>query len=288
MYKKLVNMNNLEIRNQVKTLLNPTKVEIKQAQKTFPKITVITTCYNHAQYIEATINSVINQKYPNLEYIVIDGGSTDGSIEIIQRYRDYLTTFLIEPNTLQIDKLVKGFQSATGDILCMLNSDDLFEIGTFKEVIEFFINNPQADVVYGNYSWINSDGKLIQRKKELSFNRFIILYDINYIPQPSVFWRRELYNNVGGINPSLELAMDADLWLRFADVTTVYHVNKFWSKYRIHSQQKSSNYRDKMGLEMKTIRQRYVKEESKNVFRIKSAIARGIRLISKFLNAHYF
>jgi glycosyltransferase involved in cell wall biosynthesis len=268
--------------------LNSTKLEINQAQTIFPKITVITTCYNHAQYIEATINSVINQEYPNLEYIVIDGGSTDGSIEIIQRYRDYLTTFLVEPNTLQIDKLVKGFKCATGDILCMLNSDDLFEIGTFKEVVEFFRKNPQASVVYGDYSWINSEGELIQRKKELSFNRFIILYDINYIPQPSVFWRRELYDRIGGINPSLELAMDADLWFRFADVTTVYHIKKFWSKYRIHSQQKSSNYRDKMVLEMQVIRQRYVNNESEFMFKIKSAIARGIRLVSKFLNAHYF
>jgi glycosyltransferase involved in cell wall biosynthesis len=281
-------MNNLEISNQVNKSLEPTQIERTQVQPIFPKITVLTTCYNHAQYIEATINSVINQGYPNLEYIVIDGGSTDGSIEIIQRYRNYLTTFLVEPNTLQIDKLVKGFKYATGDILCMLNSDDLFELGTFKEVVDFFKNNPQADVVYGDYSWINSEGKLIKRKRELSFNRFIMLYDINYIPQPSVFWRRELYDRIGGINPSLELAMDADLWLRFADVTTMYHINKFWSKYRIHPQQKSSNYREKMVLEMRTIRQRYVNDESAIMFKIKSAIARGIRLVSKSINGHYF
>jgi glycosyltransferase involved in cell wall biosynthesis len=278
--------------NQDKVFFNPRKAEVNQTQKQThkknPKITVITTCYNHAQYIEATIKSVLNQGYPNLEYIVIDGGSTDGSIEIIQRYSDYLTTFFIEPNTLQIDKLVKAFKYATGDILCMLNSDDLFEPWTFKEVSEFFIKNPQANVVYGNYSWVNSEGELIQRKKELSFNRFILLYDINYIPQPSVFWRRELYEQVGGIDPTLELAMDADLWLRFGDVTTVHHVNKFWSRYRIHTQQKSSNYRDKMALEMNTIRQRYINQDSENMLKIKSAIARGIRLVVKFLNAHYF
>jgi glycosyltransferase involved in cell wall biosynthesis len=272
-------MNILNINSSISTqLITKTKL---------PKITVITTCYNHAPYIEETLQSVLNQQYPNLEYIVIDGGSNDGSTAIIERYRDKLSLFLIEPNTLQIEKLIKGFQFATGDILCMLNSDDLFELSTLKEVAEYFIANPQSRAVYGNYSWIDNQNNLIAYKKELAFNRFIFLYDINYIPQPSAFWRRDLYEEIGGLNPSLELAMDADLWIRFSDVTQFHHVNKFWSQYRIHPQQKSSNNRHKMSLEMKQIRERYIHNESQLSLCCKGAVAKGMRLAGKIITGCY-
>ncbi len=253
-----------------------------------PKITVITTCYNHAPYIEATLQSVINQGYPNLEYIVIEGGSSDNSQEIIERYRDYLTDFLIEPNTRQIDKLIEGFSRATGDILCMLNSDDVFEPGVLEEVAEFFLNNPQAQVVYGNYSWIDSKGNLMSRRKEIGFNRFIFMYDVNYIPQPSTFWRRDLYEQVGGLTQDIDVALDTDLWIKFADVTSIYHIPRFWSKYRIHPKQKSLNSNEKLSNEMSAIRKRYKQNEPKWSIIIKSKLAKLMRLTGKFLAGCYW
>jgi glycosyltransferase involved in cell wall biosynthesis len=253
-----------------------------------PKITVITTCYNHAPYIEATLQSVINQRYPNLEYIVIDGGSTDGSQEIIERYRDYLTDFLIEPNTLQIHKLVKGFAHATGDIFCMLNSDDLFEPGVLEEVADFFLNNPQARVVYGNYSWIDTEGNLINRRQEIGFNRFIFMYDVNYIPQPSTFWRRDLYEEIGGLTLDFDVATDIDLWIRFADVTTIYHVRRYWSKYRVHPQQKSLNSNEKLSREINVIRKRYKPNEPHWSIILKGKLAFFMRITGKFLTRCYW
>lgn len=245
----------------------------------------MTPCYNHAQFIEQTLQSVLNQGYPNLEYIVIDGGSKDGSQEIIERYAHQLTYYLIEPNTRQIDKLIKGFNLATGDILCMLNSDDLFEPWTLQEVALFFISNPKSRVVYGDYSWIDEQGDLIKRKKELPFNRFIYMYYVVYIPQPSTFWRRDLYEEVGGLNPQFDLAMDADLWIRFADITKIYHVHKFWSKYRKHSQQKSSIKKIKMYAETEKIWQRYRDNEPKLFLLLKKIIATLMWFIFRFIMA---
>jgi glycosyltransferase involved in cell wall biosynthesis len=257
-------------------------------QLNLPKITVITTCYNHAAYIETTLKSVISQGYPNLEYIVIDGGSTDGSQEIIEGYRDYLTDFLIEPNTLQIHKLIKGFACATGDILCMLNSDDVFEPGVLEEVAQFFLNNPQARVVYGDYSWIDTEGNVMSRRKEIDFNRFIFMYDVNYIPQPSTFWRRDLYEEIGGLTLDFDVATDFDLWMKFADVTQVYHMRRYWSKYRIHPKQKSVNNNDKLSREINAIRERYKPHEANWLVMLKSKLAKFVRISSKFLTGCYW
>lgn len=257
-------------------------------QCALPKITIITTCYNHAPYIEATIRSVINQGYENLEYIVIDGGSTDGSREIIERYRDYITDILVEPNTLQVEKLIKGFARATGDVCGMLNSDDLLEPNALQEVGQYFLDNPLIRVVYGDYSWIDTQGNLIKRKKELGFNRFIYLYDVNYVPQPSTFWRRDLYKEIGGLNLEYEITLDLDLWIRFADVTKIYHVRRFWSKYRIHSQQKSLNNNAKLCHETESILRRYVGNEPNWSIAVKRKIAKMMRLTGQLLLGCYW
>ncbi|WP_052754404.1 glycosyltransferase family 2 protein [Calothrix sp. 336/3] len=254
-----------------------------------PKITVVTPCYNHAPFIEATIQSVLNQGYPNLEYIIIDGGSTDGSLEIIQKYAEQLAYIGIEPNTGQTYKLIQGFAKATGDIFCSVNSDDLFEPGTFHQVADFFQQNPQARVVYGDYSWIDVQGKLIKRKKELPFfNRFIYMYDIVYIPQPSTFWRRDLYEEVGGFDIQFDLAMDADLWIRFADVTPIYHIRSFWSQFRKHPQQKSQQKLLKMQAETDAIWHRYRGDEAQWLIKIKKFFAMGIRVFGKFITGCFW
>lgn len=257
-------------------------------QNTLPKITVITTCYNHAPYIEATIQSVINQRYENLEYIVIDGGSTDGSQKIIERYRDYITDYFVEPNTLQVEKLIKGFARATGDIFCMLNSDDLFEPNVLQEVGQYFIDNPEVRVVYGDYSWIDTQGNLIKRKKELGFNRFIYLYDINYVPQPSTFWRRDLYEAIGGIDLRYEITLDVDLWIRFAEVTPIYHVHRFWSKYRVHPKQKSRSNNAKLREETESIMRRYIGNEPDWSIAVKGKVAKAMRLTGQLFAGCYW
>lgn len=222
-----------------------------------PKITVVTPSFNQARFIEATLRSVLKQKYPNLEYIVVDGGSTDGSVEIIQRYSDQLAYWVSEPDRGQTDALIKGFARATGDILCYLCSDDLLEPWTLCEVADFFQKHPLAHAVYGDAVWIDVHGRPVRPKKEHPFNWFIWMYDHDFIPQPSTFWRRELYQRVGGLDPSFDLAMDADLFIRFAEVTSLLHSNRPWSRMRLYPEQKNQRFRARSDVEDAIIRRRY-------------------------------
>ncbi len=244
----------------------------------WPKITVVTPSYNQARFLEATLRSVHEQGYPNLEHIVIDGGSTDGSVEIIREFEDRLAYWISEPDRGQTDALIKGFSLATGEILAWLNSDDLYEPRTLWEVAEFFTSHPQARFVYGDALWIDTEGRVLRPKKEIPFNRFIWLYDYNYIPQPSAFWRRELYEAVGGLDPRFDLAMDADLWIRFAERTRPVHVRRIWSRMRLYPEQKNQRLRAVSDQEDEIIRGRYLPDEPPWRRRLKKAFAKGMRM----------
>ena len=225
---------------------------------TYPRISVVTPSYNHAEFLAETLESLLGQEYPELETIVMDGGSTDGTADVLDRYADRLDTVVSEPDGGQTDALVKGFAKASGDILAWLNSDDLYEPRTLWEVAEHFTAHPGDRFVYGDATWIGRHGERLRRtKSEIPFNRFIWLYDGNYIPQPSSFWRRDLYDEVGGLDPAFKLAMDADLWIRFADVTTPRHVRRKWSRMRWYPEQKNQRLREVSDREGMRIEARY-------------------------------
>jgi glycosyltransferase involved in cell wall biosynthesis len=243
-----------------------------------PKISVVTPSFNQAQFIEKTIHSVLDQNYPNLEFIIMDGGSTDGSADIIRRYEDKLAYWVSQPDDGQTDALIKGFARSTGDIQCWLCSDDLFEPYTLHEVADFFMKNPQAEAVYGDSYWIGADDKPLRPKKEHAFSRFIWLYHENYLPQPSTFWRRGLYERVGGLDPSYRLAMDADLWIRFAMETEIHHVPRLWSRMRHYPEQKNRRLRDISNEEGKQIHRRYLGDKPEWYLGSARAVARSMRI----------
>lgn len=253
-----------------------------------PKITVVTPSYNQARFIEATMQSVLKQDYPNLEYIVIDGGSTDGSLEIIHKYSGQLSYWISEPDRGQSDALIKGFQKATGDICCWLCSDDLLMPGTLYSVANFFWHVSDAQFVYGDTFWIDDHDSIIQRRKETGFNRFISLYEHNFVPQPSAFWKRSLYEEVGGLNPDLNVTMDFDLWVRFSEVTQVHHIRQYWSCMRLHPEQKTQRLREVAIVEGRLIRQRYYGDEPTWSEGVKRWLARGLRWSWKFAAGCYW
>lgn len=253
----------------------------------WPKITVVTPSYNQARFLEATLRSVHDQGYPNLEHIVIDGGSTDGSVEIIRKFEDRLAYWVSEPDKGQTDALIKGFSRASGEILAWLNSDDLYEPRTLWEVAEFFTRHPDVQFVYGDALWIDTEGRILKPKKEIPFNRFIWLYDYNYIPQPSAFWRRELYEAVGGLDPRFDLAMDADLWIRFAERTRPAHVRRIWSRMRLYPEQKNQRLRAVSDQEDEVIRRRYLPDEPVWQRGLKKVFAKSMRVGWKLLRGCY-
>lgn len=221
-----------------------------------PKISIVTCSYQQGRYLDATIRSVLQQQNVDLEYIVIDGASTDNSADIIRSYQDQLHYWVSEPDHGQTDALIKGFNHATGDIQGWLCSDDLLLPGALELVAQFFMEHPDVYAVYGDSLWIDGAGRYLRPKKEMDFKRFAFLFDHNYISQPSMFWRRSLYEMVGGLDPRFNLAMDADLWERFSRHTKIAHVPVYLSCMRYYPEQKTRAMRPKSLSEYNEIRSR--------------------------------
>jgi glycosyltransferase involved in cell wall biosynthesis len=254
----------------------------------WPTISIVIPSYNQGRFIEATLRSLIDQDYPNLELLIIDGGSKDESVEIIRRYADRITYWVSEPDRGQTDALIKGFERAAGDIEGWLCSDDLHEPWTLREVAQFFIQHPAARAVYGDSSWIDIHGNPIKPKREHAFNRFIWTYDYNFIPQPSTFWRRELYEQVGGLDPTIEVAIDGDLWIRFADVTTLHHVRRYWSRMRLYPEQRNQRLRAQSNAEDAKMRRRYIGDEALASRKAKKVMAKSTRIAWKLATGCYW
>lgn len=253
----------------------------------WPKITVVTPSYNQAGVLEETLKSVHDQGYPRVEHIVLDGASTDGSVDIIRRYAPRLAYWASEPDGGQTQALIRGFARATGDILCWLNSDDVFEPRTLWEVGAFFRRHPHARAVYGDAWWIDLQGRVLRAKHEHGWSRFIWLYDHNFISQSSTFWRRDLYEEVGGLDPRWDVAMDADLWIRFAEVTRLYHVRRLWSRERMYPEQKTQRLRAEHDAADALIRGKYWQHEPPWARRVKRLAARGMRIGWKLATGCY-
>lgn len=221
-----------------------------------PKFSIVTCSFRQGRYLDATMRSVLDQNYPALEYVIIDGGSDDQSVDIIRAHEARLGYWVSEPDRGQTDALIKGFRRATGEIQGWLCSDDLLLPGALERVAAFFTSHPEVDAVYGDSLWIDIDGNYLRAKKETGFNRFVYLFYHNYISQPSMFWRRTLYERVGGLDPRFNLAMDSDLWERFSRLTRIRHIPAYLSCMRYYPEQKTRALRPKGRIEDAEIRSR--------------------------------
>ena len=209
----------------------------------YPKITVVTPSYNQGKYLEQTILSVLSQNYPNLEYIIMDGGSTDNSVEIIKKYEKHLTYWQSKPDGGQAAAINEGFKRASGEIYCWLNSDDRFTEDTLNVVAEYFNNNPKClwCAGYGSMVHENNNIKSMTQPKMLDFDS-LCNWHVNYIFQPSVFWKKELWTKANGLDEELENAMDFDLWLKFARVSKGGIIDEILSKALFHENMKTSKF----------------------------------------------
>jgi len=223
------------------------------------RLSIVVPSFNQQAFIAETLECLVNQisvEKEDLEIIVIDGGSTDGSVDIIRRYGSRISYWVSEPDRGQTHALIKGFEAATGDILGWLCSDDLLEPYTVREVIDVFGSRPGVDFLYGDGFWIDPSGRRVKWKKEIPFHWFIWLHDHNYIPQPATFWTRKLYDAVGGLDERFDLAMDGDLFARMALASPPLHVRRSWARMRLYPQQKNQRFRERSDREDDIIRQR--------------------------------
>jgi len=227
-----------------------------------PKITVVTPSYNQAGFLEETLRSVLLQGYPNLEYIVMDGGSTDGSAEIIRKYEKHLAYWVSEKDRGASHAIAKGFERATGQILAYLNSDDPYLAGALQTAAREFQTHPDADVVYGDTYWTDAEGTVLAERRQTPFTRNGYLYGSADMQQPSTFWKRDLYVNEGGMNPDFQTAFDTELFVRFTVAgAKFHHVKRFLSCFRIHPESKSSTLITRRDQELAQIRSKYLRYE---------------------------
>ena len=205
------------------------------------KISIITPSFNQAQFLEETILSVLNQNYPKIEYIIIDGGSTDGSVEIIKKYEKYLSYWISEPDQGQSAAINKGLKKASGEIVTWLNSDDKFLESALFKIAGHFLHSPDVGLIYGGVAFDE------EKNSETNFgydNPCLERYMAGMaFPQPAAFFRRSLLEKTGYLNEKYHYGMDYDLFSRFALITQFKKTNDIFSYYRIHPTSKSvKNY----------------------------------------------
>ena len=198
----------------------------------WPRVSLVTPCYNGMPWLRAAIDSVLGQDYPNLEYLVMDGGSTDGTVELLKEYGAQLT-WVSAPDDGQADAIARGFERTTGAILGWLNADDALKPGAIRTAVEALQAHPAAGLVYGQADFIDAEGRIIGPCTVVEpASRHRLLYYGDYIIQPAAFFTRAAYQAVGGLDPTLHWAMDWDLWLRLARSHEVIYLARDLASYR--------------------------------------------------------
>lgn len=213
-----------------------------------PRITIVTPSYNQSAYVEACLRSVLLQSYPELEYIVMDGGSTDGSWEVIRKYESYLSHCRSGPDAGQSDAIRSGFELGSGEVLGWVNSDDMLLPGALDAVGRFFGRHGEAEAVVGGTLVVDGRGRVVRnalglprivRGQQESFRTLLHRRGLSFY-QVASFWRSDAYEAVGGLDASLEFAMDYDLFLRLACRRPLRSVDRLLGAYRIHGRSKSA------------------------------------------------
>lgn len=235
-----------------------------------PKITVVTPTYNSARFLERTIVSIISQNYPNLEYIIIDGGSKDDTIDIIRQYELHLADWVSEPDTGMYDAIQKGFSKATGEIMCWLNSDDLYFRWTFETVADLFTRFEAVDWITASQILIIDDNDLprayfqVPRYSQAGYFKgehvtFLARkFGTAYAMHKGSFWRRSLWNKVGArLDTTLKYAGDAELWFRFFEKAILYDVSIPLAMFRTYKNQITDTAMGEYEVEIQELFQRY-------------------------------
>ena len=213
-----------------------------------PLVSIVTPSFNQATFLEATIKSVLEQSYPHIEYIIMDGGSTDGSVDVIKKYEEKLGYWESVKDKGQTDAINKGFNRAKGDILAWINSDDTYaNPNAVADAVNFLIAHPEVAMVYADCNFIDEAGKVIGKFASRQTDYAKLRTGYVHIPQQTMFFRAKYWKELGPLDPSFYFAMDYDLWVRIAKHAPIQYLpGKTWANFRIHTSSKT-NLNDERG-----------------------------------------
>lgn len=209
-----------------------------------PKVSIITPSFNQGRFIEETIRSILTQDYPNIEYIVIDGGSTDNTLEILKKYSDKII-WKSELDSGQVQAINKGLKMATGEILAWQNADDTYLPYTISTVVDFFQKSPDVGMVYGYFNYIDENGNFLLTKKVIDFNYRQFVCGRFTPNQPTVFFRRSVLEGVGYLNQEFNYSMDREFYCRIGKKFKIAKIPKVLGNFRLHSQSKTRQSKNK-------------------------------------------
>ena len=273
----------------LKIFLSQEKVPNKEnySDEIWPKISVVMPSFNHEKYIERSILSVINQGYPNLEFIIIDGKSTDTTCLIIEKYKKYISFFISKEDKGQSDALNYGFSKSTGDIFAWLNSDDVYLPGALFSAAKAFQNNKNARIVYGDWWSIDSLDNVLNLNYAFDFSVNHFIYEGFHLNSQAMFWRKSVHKNFGEFDIYLHKTMDYDMILRFGmnEGSSKFHrLPVVLACFRRHTEQKSQDENDP------TILEEHKKTAKKhNIYNMKYGIFKPIyRLFYRFRRAWWY
>jgi glycosyltransferase involved in cell wall biosynthesis len=204
-----------------------------------PLVSIVTPSFNQAAFLKEATNSVFSQEFSPIEYIVIDGGSTDGSVELLKKTSSKLTYWISEPDKGQADAINKGFARATGKYFAWLNADDRLKPNAVKEAVAFLEAHPKVGMVYGDADFIDAEGRVVGRFDSQPTDYKKLLRGYVHIPQQAAFWRADLWRRVAPLDINLMFAMDYDLWVRLAKISRLHYEPRLWADFRLHLDSKT-------------------------------------------------
>jgi glycosyltransferase involved in cell wall biosynthesis len=202
-----------------------------------PLVSIVTPCYNSGRFLEQTIESVLSQDYPRIEYLIVDGGSSDDTLEIVRRHGDRVQ-FHSEPDQGTADAINKGFRLSKGHIFAYLNADDTYLPGAVSTIVREFMEHEEIGVVYGDGYWISAEGQIISSYPTIPFDAKMLSQEC-FICQPAAFMRRGAFERAGMMNPELQCAYDYDLWIRMARLYPMRKIDAFLASSRMHRKNKT-------------------------------------------------
>lgn len=263
---------------------NPEKLQFKVDSQKKPKISVVTASYNQGQFLERTILSVINQNYENVEFIIIDGGSTDNSVAIIKKYEQYITYWVSEKDNGQADAINKGLKMATGDLLCFQNSDDLFCENSFQILSDFYQKNPNFDCYFGDMLFIDANDNVIEILKTADFDIKLQILEGVQVFNQSMFFKKDLGEKFGYLDEKLNFVLDYENVLRWAKNGAKFvKVENLMGAFRKHEDAKTTNLETVRKTEHEAIRNQYFE-----IIFLNKSSAKGVYLLSRLRKILFF